>query len=76
MGDDRHPDFDGVRRFLGWVASECSLDYFDAIPEFRRRRPEVPSFWFHQDGHLNAEGHRLLGELLASHIEGIESARP
>lgn len=68
-----HPDFDGVRDFLASTARQCSLDRMDPIPVFRRERPQVRSFWFHEDGHLNREGHRLLGQLLAAHIEGLES---
>jgi lysophospholipase L1-like esterase len=61
-------DFDGVRRYLDWVAQECACARLDPVPMFRERLPAVGSFWFHKDNHLNAKGHRLLGELLSERL--------
>ncbi len=66
--DGERADFDSLRRYLAWAGSTCGLTVLDPVPDFRRRRPDVQSFWFHQDGHLNARGHRLLGELMAARI--------
>ncbi len=64
-------DFDGARHYLDWVAGELGIERLDPIPEFRARLPQDGTYWFHKDGHLNAAGHRLLGELLAARIEQL-----
>ena len=66
--DGERADFDGLRRYLAWVGGQCSVTTLDPVPDFRRRRQQVQSFWFYKDGHLNRVGHRLLGELLAAQV--------
>jgi lysophospholipase L1-like esterase len=69
----RLPDFDGVRRYLDWVASTAGLDRLDPVPAFReavREAPERP-LWFERDNHLNERGHALLGSLVAQHTRGL-----
>jgi lysophospholipase L1-like esterase len=67
-------DFDGMSRYLDWVATRLGVERFDPTPEFRRRLAADGDYWFHKDGHLNVRGHRLMGELLAAKIEGVWSA--
>lgn len=64
-------NFDGVRSYLDWVATLHAIQRFDPVPAFRRAWRSGQTYWFHKDDHLNARGHRLLGEQLAEHIEGM-----
>jgi lysophospholipase L1-like esterase len=73
--EGRGLDFDGVRRYLDWVAARHGLDRLDPVPLFRRELVARGSFWFHKDSHLNERGHRLLAEALASHIESLPRFR-
>ena len=66
-----NPDFDGVGRYLDWVAAQHGLERFDPVPTFRAELARRGSFWFHMDSHLNALGHRLLGQLLAVRLERL-----
>jgi lysophospholipase L1-like esterase len=61
-------DFDGVTRFLDWVAQRLDTPRFDATAAFRTALPQDGTYWYHRDGHLNPRGHRLLGEQLARAI--------
>jgi lysophospholipase L1-like esterase len=65
-------DFDSPQHFLASVAASCSLGILDVIPEFRRQRASVETFWFHNDGHMNARAQQLMGELLAGYIEHLD----
>ena len=71
LGADHKLDFDGMSRYLDWVASKLEVPRFDPTPEFRSRLARDGDYWFHKDGHLNDRGHRLLGELLAARIESL-----
>jgi lysophospholipase L1-like esterase len=71
LGRDRNVDFDGMSRYLDWVASKLGVARFDPTPDFRTRLARDGDYWFHKDGHLNARGHRLLGELFAARIESL-----
>jgi lysophospholipase L1-like esterase len=62
-------DFDGGRHYLDWIANALHVERLDPIPAFRAHLPQDKNYWFHKDGHLNARGHRLLGEVLAEKIE-------
>lgn len=67
-------DFDGMSRYLDWVAGRLGVERFDPTPTFRQRLATDKDYWFHKDGHLNARGHHLMGELLAAKIETLWSA--
>jgi lysophospholipase L1-like esterase len=70
-------DFDGVTRYLDWVAHGLGIERFDPMLGIARFEPVAAfrdnlrpdhEYWFHRDNHLNPSGHRLLGELLAARI--------
>jgi len=69
------PDFDGVRHYLDAVAKELQVVRLDPVPAFRAALPRGESFWFHQDPHFTARGHRLMGEQLSSAIEQLPTYR-
>lgn len=73
LGDRAHPDFDGVRRYLDWVAARVGCPRVDPIPEFRARLDPARDFWFHKDDHLNVRGHRLFAEILAARLQPLVS---
>jgi len=62
-------DFDGVRSYLDWVATQGRLQRLDPVPEYRALWQEDHTYWFHKDDHLNVLGHALLGNQLADHFE-------
>lgn len=68
-------DFDGVRSYLDWVAARHGVQRLDPIPEFRRRRQDGQSYWFHKDDHLNALGHEVLAHELTQYIEAMPRFR-
>ncbi len=71
LAGDLRLNFDGVRDYLDWVAAYKRLQRFDPVPAFRSNWQPGESYWFHKDDHLNARGHRLMGEQLARHIEAM-----
>lgn len=68
-------DFDGVRRYLDWVASSAGLERLDPVPAFRAALAAAPTstLWFRRDNHLNARGHAILASDLANTIEKLPS---
>lgn len=66
-----NPNFDRVGGYLDWVAKRHGIERFDPVPAFRGEMTPGGSFWFYMDSHLNAPGHRLLGQLLAAHLESL-----
>lgn len=68
-------NFDGVRNYLDWVAVRHGVRRLDPIPEFRRRRQDGQSYWFHKDDHLNALGHEVLAHELTRYIEAMPRFR-
>jgi lysophospholipase L1-like esterase len=69
-------DFDGVRRYLDWVAGRVGCVRVDPIPEFRARLGSERDFWFYKDDHLTVRGHRLFGEILAAALRPLVTATP
>ncbi len=65
------PDFDGVRRYLDWVAERAGCARVDPIPAFRAGLPQARDYWFHKDDHLNVRGHRLFGEIMAEKLRPL-----
>ena len=76
LGDRAVPDFDGVRRYLDWVAARVGCARVDPIPQFRDRLAAERDFWFHKDDHLNVRGHRLFGEILAAEVVRMVRGSP
>jgi lysophospholipase L1-like esterase len=76
LGDRAKPDFDGVRRYLDWVAAGLGCVRVDPVAEFRAEVNRGRDFWFHKDDHLNARGHRLFGEILARALAPLAGAAP
>jgi hypothetical protein len=57
------------------AASQAGLVFISVTAQFRATRPEPPLF-FEFDGHLTAQGHRLLADSIAGAIRERLRARP
>jgi hypothetical protein len=56
------------RRFAEW-SRETGVPVVDLLPELRRRNRDN-SFYYEQDAHWNAEGHRVAAEALLRELQG------
>lgn len=70
LGCDTTPDMITSRVVNDWLVTTCKrrgLPCIDALPALRAKGGQAPLF-YPRDAHLTAEGHRLVGSLLADGV--------
>ncbi|KAA3661633.1 MAG: hypothetical protein DWQ10_04145 [Calditrichaeota bacterium] len=66
--DDDELDFDQPEKKLRTFARQNKMQYVETAAGFRHRAKSGERFHFITDHHLNENGHRLMAEILATHI--------
>lgn len=65
-----------VERYTARVARRNGVSFVDALVPFREHPERGPFHLLPYDGHLNANGHRLLAEVLADHLASVLTPQP
>jgi hypothetical protein len=66
---------DYFRRRIAAGAAEHRVDVIDIGDELRRRYEQRPEPWFHpNEGHLNAEGHLVVADIVANRVKALEAS--
>lgn len=68
---NRSGKLDGYERALAAFAREENIEYLDLTPHFETRAREGLKLYFTVDGHLNALGNKLAGELAADRVASM-----